>query len=179
MTFRTLLFSPSPEFSRPCWSGRCSIPKRCCSRRFPSQGQKFPKKHSSIFPAGKHLRESPRSSVGFAAAVLPAALLCPTPLPGGIRHFGKSLLPVFPPCSPWSSREHWAPSPPLPQVLVPASSSWDVSQDVETPAMNDCWNSSGNGELFQCPSSSGQTRRLLIKGSFLWHSQVITLLPSL
>lgn len=66
----------------------------------------------------------------------PAAPPCSTPLPGLIRHFGKSLLPVFSPCSLWSSQEHQAPSSPLSQVLVSVSSSWDVFQDMKTPAMN-------------------------------------------
>lgn len=127
-----VVFSPLSSLFLPMLERDLLHPKALLPAGDSLPGAKVPKEPQLHFPS----RKTPLGV--FPVLSRDRAPPCPTPLPGLIRHFGKSLLPVFPPCRLWSSQEHQAPSSPLIQVLVSvsSSSSWDVFQDVETPAMN-------------------------------------------
>lgn len=121
------VFLPLPEWE-------LLHPKCCCQQEIPLPRAKLPKEPQLHFPSRKTpLGLFPVLSRDVFAVAAPA---CSTPLPGVIRHFGKSFLPIFPPCSLWSSQEHQVPAPPLTQVPVSVSSSWDIFQEVQTPAIN-------------------------------------------
>lgn len=147
MTFRNLLSSLSPQFSCPCWSGNCSIPKYCCQ-------QEIPKEPQLHFPSRKTpLGAIPVLSRGVFAAACSPSLLHSTPRAHQVLwkkppSCFPSLQPLELPGTPGSSL------PPYSGAGFSLLLLRHFPRHVDPSNEWLCWNSSGNEELPQHPAGA-------------------------